>query len=186
MSDNIILQFTLQENKEVEIVLKQADITGENVDAIVNAANSRMQHGGGVAGAIVKKGGYSIQEESDRIGYVEVGHSALTNAGTLSVKKVIHTVGPQWGEGDEENKLANAVYNSLNLADENGLASISFPAVSSGIFGFPKDKCAEVMLGSIKNYLHRNPDTKLKKIFFCIIDSNTLNIFKEVFGRIID
>ena len=181
MKENIILQFKLQENQDVEIVLKQADITNENVDAIVNASNSHLQHGGGVAGAIVQKGGYSIQQESNKIGYVEVGHSAMTGSGTLPAKKVIHTVGPRWGEGDEINKLSSAVYNSLKLADENDLSSISFPAVSSGIFGFPKDKCAEVMLASVKKYLNDNPGTKLTKIVFCIIDDVSIKIFKEAF-----
>lgn len=185
MNENIILRFNIQENQNVEIILKQGDLTEEKVDAIVNAANSHLQHGGGVAGAIVRKGGYSIQEESNKIGYVEVGHSAITNAGSLPVKKVIHTVGPRWGEGDEINKLSNAVYNSLKLADENNLNTISFPAVSSGIFGFPKDKCAEVMLGSIKKYLSENPDTKIEKIIFCIIDDLTIKIFKEVFEKMI-
>ncbi len=185
MTENIVLQFKLQENLNVEIILKQADLTDENVDVIVNAANSHLQHGGGVAGAIVQKGGYSIQEESNKIGYVEVGQSALTNAGKLPAKKVIHTVGPRWGEGDEVNKLASAVYNSLKLADENDLKTISFPAVSSGIFGFPKDKCAQVMLESVKNYLKKSSDTKLKKIIFCIIDQISINIFKEIFEKII-
>ncbi len=185
MTENIILQFKLQENSNVEIILKQADLTDENVDVIVNAANSHLQHGGGVAGAIVRKGGYSIQEESNKIGYVEVGQSALTNAGSLPAKKVIHTVGPRWGEGDEANKLANAVNNSLKLADENDLNTISFPAVSSGIFGFPKDKCAQVMLESVRNYLKKASDTKLKKIIFCIIDQLSINIFKEIFEKII-
>ena len=183
MSNNIILDFTLPENTKIKIILKQDDITNENVDAIVNAANSHLQHGGGVAGAIVRKGGYSIQKESNNIGYVEVGHSAITNAGTLSAKKIIHTVGPVWGEGDEINKLSNAVYNSLKLADDNKLFTISFPAVSSGIFGFPKDKCAEVMLNSIKKYLKKQKDTKLQKIIFCIIDAPTIKIFTDIFNK---
>lgn len=178
-----MMQFFLSENENVEIILKQGDITDEKTDVIVNAANSHLQHGGGVAGAIVRKGGWSIQEESNRIGYLQVGQSVLTNAGKLAVKKIIHTVGPQWGEGDEINKLSAAVYSSLKLADDNDLFTISFPAVSSGIFGFPKDKCADVMLASIKKYLKENPNTKLKKIIFCIIDDITIRIFKEVFGK---
>lgn len=177
------MNFKLQENPNIEIILKQGDITDEKVDAIVNAANSRLQHGGGVAGAIVKKGGYSIQQESNQIGNVKVGNSALTNAGTLPAKKIIHTVGPRWGEGDEINKLSNAVYNSLKLSDEYNLQTISFPAVSSGIFGFPKEKCAEVMLKSIQEYLRKNPETRLTQINFCIIDSQTINIFKKIFSK---
>jgi len=184
MSEDIIMKFSVPENEKINIILKRGDITDQRTDAIVNAANSHLQHGGGVAGAIVRKGGYSIQEESNRIGYVKVGHSVLTGAGTLPAKKVIHTVGPRWGEGDEINKLSSAVYNSLKLADENNLYTISFPAVSSGIFGFPKNKCAEVMLTSVKKYLKENPDTKLKDIIFCIIDDLTIKIFKDIFSNI--
>lgn len=181
-----ILNFNLPENPKVQIILKQGDITEERVDAIVNAANSQLQHGGGVAGAIVRKGGYSIQQESNQIGYVEVGHSALTNAGSLPAKKVIHTVGPRWGEGDEEGKLANAVYNSLKMADKQSVQTISFPAVSSGIFGFPKERCAQVMLSSVKKYLQENQQTQLTQIIFCIIDDKTINVFKEEFTKTID
>ncbi|MDD5066650.1 MAG: macro domain-containing protein [bacterium] len=182
--EKIIMQFFLPENNNVEIILKQGDITEERVDAIVNAANSRLQHGGGVAGAIVRKGGWSIQDESNKIGFVRVGQSALTGAGKLPAEKIIHTVGPQWGEGDEINKLSGAVHQSLKLADENKLMTISFPAVSSGIFGFPKDKCAEVMLASVRKYLKENPGTGLKKIIFCIIDDLTVNVFKEMFQKL--
>jgi len=185
MHSEIIMEFTVPENENVKIILKQGDITEEEVDVIVNAANSHLQHGGGVAGAIVRKGGYSIQEESNKIGYVEVGHCAITNAGTLPAKKIIHTVGPRWGEGDEINKLTNATYNALKMADENDLSTISFPAVSSGIFGFPKDKCAEVMLNAVKKYLNWNKNTKLKKIIFCIIDDLTIRIFKDIFSKMI-
>ncbi|MBU1077352.1 MAG: macro domain-containing protein [Spirochaetes bacterium] len=181
----IISEFTLPENPQVKIVLKQGDITEEKVDAIVNAANSELQHGGGVAGAIVSKGGYSIQTESSAIGYVEVGESALTNAGTLNAKKIIHTVGPRWGEGNEPEKLASAVYNSLKLADKENLRTISFPAVSSGIFGFPKDQCAQVMFESVKKYLTDNQYTELEQITFCIIDTKTITVFQKEFSKLI-
>ena len=98
----------------------RGDLTEAPVDAIVNAANSHLQHGGGVAGAIVRKGGQVIQEESDRIGYVPVGKAALTSAGRLPARFVIHTVGPRWGEGDEEAKLASAVASALDLAEKRG------------------------------------------------------------------
>lgn len=176
------LRFKLNENPGIDIVLKQGDITEESTDAIVNAANSHLQHGGGVAGAIVRKGGYIIQEESNKIGYVPVGNAVITTAGNLPAKRVIHTVGPRWGEGDEDNKLTNAVYNALKVADENNLNSIAFPAVSSGIFGFPKDRCARVMLNAVKKYLKENPDTKLKLIEFCIIDELTVGIFEKEFN----
>ena len=126
--------------------LVQGDLTERDVDAIVNAANSYLQHGGGVAGAIVRKGGQIIQEESNKIGFVPVGGVAITGAGKLPAKFVIHAVGPRMGEGDEDNKLKNAVLSSLLLATEKGLKSISIPAISSGIFGFPKDRCAAILV----------------------------------------
>jgi len=178
------INFKLNENPEVSIILKKSDITEESTDAIVNAANSYLQHGGGVAGAIVRKGGYIIQEESNKIGYVPVGNVAITNAGKLKAKKIIHAVGPRWGEGNEDLKLSNAVYNSLKIADENNLKSISLPAISSGIFGFPKDRCANVIINAIRKYLKENKNTKLNLIQICIIDEPTFNIFKEEFKKL--
>lgn len=164
--------------------LVQGDITGRAVDAIVNAANSHLQHGGGVAGAIVRKGGHVIQEESNRIGYVPVGNAAFTGAGKLPCRFVIHAVGPMMGEGDEDNKLKNAVLNSLMLASGKGLKSISMPAISSGIFGFPRDRCAEILVREAANYFKNNPKTSLDSIEFCIFDDTTLESFKKEFEKI--
>ncbi len=135
------------------IRLVQGDITDRDVDAIVNAANSYLQHGGGVAGAIVRKGGQVIQEESNKIGFTPVGTAAITGAGKLPAKFVIHAVGPRMGEGDEDSKLKNAVLSSLLLASEKGLKSISIPAVSSGIFGFPKDRCAAILVKEVAGFV---------------------------------
>ncbi len=164
--------------------LVQGDITERDVDAIVNAANSHLQHGGGVAGAIVRKGGRVIQEESDRIGYVPVGNAAVTGAGRLPCKYVIHTVGPRMGEGDEDNKLKSAVLSSLKLASGKGLKSISVPAISSGIFGFPKDRCAEILVREALNYLNDNTKTSLQLIEFCVYDDLTLGYFKKEMEKI--
>jgi O-acetyl-ADP-ribose deacetylase len=161
------------------IRLVKGDITERNVDAIVNAANSYLQHGGGVAGAIVMKGGQIIQEESNRIGFVPVGHAAVTGAGKLPCKYVIHAVGPRMGEGDEDNKLIHAVRNSLLLAIGKELNSISIPAISSGIFGFPKDRCAEILVREVSTYLKENPETSLEVVEFCIYDDLTLGHFKK-------
>lgn len=163
--------------------LVQGDITAEQVDAIVNAANSYLQHGGGVAGAIVRKGGQSIQEESNRIGHVPVGEAAITGAGSLPARFIIHAVGPRWGEGDEDNKLQHAVINSLNLAAEKGFHSISMPAISAGIFGFPKERCAEIILSNIAAYLQANPDTSLKEVRLCLFDQPTVDVFLKEFER---
>jgi O-acetyl-ADP-ribose deacetylase (regulator of RNase III) len=165
------------------IRLLQGDITDETVDAIVNAANSHLQHGGGVAGAIVRKGGFIIQEESNKIGYVPVGNCAITIAGKLRAKFVIHAVGPMWGEGDEEKKLYNAMMNSLLLADKKKFQSISFPAISSGIFGFPKDRCAQILLQASLDFYQNHPETTISDIRFCIIDKLTVDLFHSEFQR---
>src|SRR5512139_482510 len=116
------------------IELAQGDITGLSVDVIVNAANKHLQHGGGVAAAIVRRGGRIIQDESDKLAPIETGQAVITTGGKLPAKWVIHTLGPVWGEGDEDSKLRSAIRNSLKLADERNLKSIAFPAVSSGIY----------------------------------------------------
>jgi len=126
----------IQNGKILRLV--KGDITERDVDVIVNAANSILNHGGGVAGAIVRKGGRLIQEESDKIGSVPVGSAVMTSAGKLRCKAIIHAVGPRMGEGEEDDKLKNAVRTSLLLASQNGFVSISMPAISSGTFGFPK------------------------------------------------
>jgi len=162
----------------------QGDITERDTDAIVNAANSHLQHGGGVAGAIVRKGGRVIQQESDKIGYVPVGEAAVTTAGSLPAKAVIHTVGPRMGEGDEDDKLTNAIRNSLKLASEKGFKSISMPAVSSGIFGFPKDRCARILVGTSWRFLRENPRTSLEVVEFCLFDDLTARLFATELANI--
>ncbi len=177
----IIAEYNLN-NKILRLLL--GDITERDVDAIVNAANSYLQHGGGVAGAIVKKGGKVIQDESNKIGFVPVGGAAITTAGKLPARFVIHAVGPKMGEGDEENKLKKAVQSVLKLSSEKGFKSISMPAISSGIFGFPKDKCAEILIGESKKFLEENPDSSLEVVEFCIFDEQTLKYFKNEFNKI--
>jgi len=158
--------------------LVSADLTGRDVDAIVNAANSRLRHGGGVAGAIVRKGGKVIQDESDRIGYVPVGSAAITTAGALKARHVIHAVGPRSGEEDEDNKLKNAMNSVLALASKERLKSISVPAISAGIFGFPKDRCAKILVNETAEYLRNNEDSSLELVEFCIFDQEAFGFFK--------
>lgn len=176
ISEKIIFDRTLR--------LVQGDITERNVDAIVNAANSKLQHGGGVAGAIVRKGGQIIQEESDKIGHVNVGSCAITGAGKLPCKAVIHTVGPKMGEGDEDNKLKNAINATLKIAIDSGFGSISIPAISAGIFGFPKDKCAEILVAESSKKLASGQVNNLETVEFCIFDDETLGYFKSAFEQI--
>ncbi|MEW6043850.1 MAG: macro domain-containing protein [Thermoproteota archaeon] len=167
----------LQINGKFLKVLK-ADITERDVDAIVNAANSYLQHGGGVAAAIVRKGGNVIQQESNKIGYVPVGSAVMTTAGNLRCKAVIHTVGPRMGEGNEDDKLKRSIISVLKLATQQGFATISIPAISSGIFGFPKDRCAKILIGQSKRFL-REERTSLNTIEFCLFDDDTLKHFQE-------
>ncbi|MEM0217729.1 MAG: macro domain-containing protein [Candidatus Nezhaarchaeales archaeon] len=163
--------------EEKKIKLAKGDITDLEVDAIVNAANERLKLGGGVAGAILRKGGWEIQEECDRIGYCPVGEAVVTRAGRLKAKYVIHAVGPRYGEGDEDTKLRNATLNSLKRAEENNVKSIAFPAISTGVFGFPKNRCADIMLKSIIEYL--KGDTRLREVIVCLYDDETYRIFED-------
>ncbi len=173
--ENEVLYSFKRGNTLVEIV--RGDITEEEVDVIVNAANSYLKHGGGVAGAIVRKGGRIIQEESDRIGFVPVGSAVATTAGALKARYVVHAVGPRWGEGNEDEKLRSAVTSALRVAEEKGAKSVSLPAISTGIFGFPKEKGAEVILRAILDYIDQG--TSLENIRICNIDSLTCEIFQK-------
>jgi O-acetyl-ADP-ribose deacetylase len=181
----IIDRVVLDNNKILRLV--NGGIVERNVDVIVNAANSYLKHGGGVAAAIVRKGGAIIQEESDRIGggFVPVGSAVITSAGKLPCKAVIHTVGPRMGEGNEDNKLLRAVQSTLALAAERGFKSISIPAISSGIFGFPKDKCAKILVQESERFLKQNNNTSpIDIIEFCIYDNETLDCFRTEFINI--
>ena len=163
------------ENRVLELL--EADITEMQTDAIVNAANARLILGGGVAGAIRRKGGPKIQQECNKIGGTFVGGAVITTAGNLKAKHVIHAVGPRMGEGNEDRKLKNAALNSLKLADGNNLKSIAFPAISAGIFGFPIQRCAEIMLRTTIDYL--KAQTGLEKVVFCLFGQANFQIFSD-------
>jgi len=162
-------------NSSLELV--QGDITEMDTDAIVNAANARLILGGGVAGAIRKKGGPTIQQECDQIGGTFVGGAVITAAGNLKAKHVIHTVGPRMGEGNEDQKLKNATLNSLKLADEHNIKSIALPAVSTGVFGFPLTRCAEIMLSTTIDYLKEK--TGLQRVVFCLFGQDAYEVFAK-------
>ena len=163
-------------NKTV-IELVQGDITDLATEAIVNAANASLKLGGGVAGAIARKGGPKIQEECDKIGGTYVGGAVITTGGNLKAKYVIHAVGPVHGVEHEDEKLKDATLNSLKLADKHNLKSIAFPAISTGIFGFPKDRCATIMLSTTIAYLEG--PTKLERVVSCLYDQKTFEIFRD-------
>ena len=192
--NQVLVERVLATNQTIQIV--QGDLTAETTDAIVNAANEHLAHGGGVAWAIVRRGGEIIQQESDewirKRGTVSHARPAWTSGGRLPARYVIHAVGPVWGDthteersasdastgGNEDEKLAAAVNGSLEVADELKCSSISFPAISTGIFGFPKERAAKVMFTAIENYFsHRESGIKLVRLV--LFDEATINAFLE-------
>ena len=160
-------------NSILELV--EGDITEMETEAIVNAANAKLILGSGVAGAIRRKGGPEIQQECNKIGRTFVGGAVITTAGNLEATYVIHAVGPRIGEGNEDEKLKNATLNSLKLADEKTIKSISFPAISTGVFGFPIQRCAEIMLQTVIDYL--KGQTGLGKVVFCLFSQADYEVF---------
>ncbi len=161
--------------------LSEGDITELDTDAIVNAANASLTLGAGVAGAIRAKGGPAIQRECHEIGGCPVGGAVITGGGNLKARHVIHAVGPRKGEGDEEEKLRNATLNSLKVADENGLKSIGFPAISTGVYGFPIERCAEIMLSATIAYLQG--ETGLQKVVYCLYGQEAFGVFEGVLEK---
>ncbi len=166
-----------------KITLVQGDITDMHVDAIVNAANAELLLGGGVAGAIRRKGGPAIQEECNRIGGTHVGGAVLTTGGNLPARYVIHAVGPMNGEGDEDQKLRNATLESLKLMDKNDLYTIAFPAISTGIFGFPIDRCAKIMLSAVHHYL--NTETSITQVIFVLWTRDDYEVFSTQLNQLV-
>lgn len=170
-------------NGELTHILKlmQGDITEQETDAIVNAANTNMKLGTGVAGAIRRKGGKKIQEECNQIGSSEVGGAVITTGGNLKSKHVIHAMGPiyhQYSPKDAEIHLSNAVKNSLIVLQDNKLSSISFPAISTGNYGFPKQKAAEIMISTINEFLKSTLNQLSVEI--CLFSIDDYEIFNKV------
>jgi O-acetyl-ADP-ribose deacetylase len=167
----------------MKIELLKADITEIEVDAIVNAANTSLLGGGGVDGAIHRKGGKAILEECIKIrnkqGGCKTGEAVITTAGNLPSKYVIHTVGPVWnGDKDEKSKLLSDCYqNSLNLAVENGIKTIAFPNISTGIYHFPKDKAAQIAVKAVKEFQRIS---EIEKVLFVCFDDENYQIYKEI------
>ena len=177
--NKVLAERNLPTGQTVQIV--QGDLTIEEVDAIVNAANEHLQHGGGVAWAISKKGGPAIQKESEawirHHGPVPHAHPAWTSGGRLPAKFVIHAVGPVWGDGDEDNKLESVITGSLRLAEELKCSSIALPAISTGIFGFPKDRAAGILFSAIEKYFVDNPSSGLRQVRLVLFDQPTIEVF---------
>jgi len=168
----------------------EGDITEQDVDAIVNAANEMLAHGGGVAGAIARKGGPEITTESRRWveqhGRVPTGSAAITRGGDLKARYAIHAVGPVWhgGARGEERLLASAVRSALKLADAHGLASIALPAISTGIFGYPIELAVPTILRAILDYLDEHPGSSLRDVLLCDMNNATVASFAEEIRRL--
>jgi len=166
------------------ITVLQGDITKMEVDAVVNAANSSLMGGGGVDGAIHRAGGPVILKECREIvarqGRCERGKAVITSGGNLPAKYVIHTVGPVWtgGNSNEANLLQNAYLNSLKLAIENGVETIAFPNISTGVYGFPKGKAAKIAIETVTQFLLKNDQIKL--VYFVCFDQENYDIYDRL------
>jgi O-acetyl-ADP-ribose deacetylase (regulator of RNase III) len=164
--------------KKTTVSMIQGDITKQATDAIVNAANSSLMGGGGVDGAIHRAGGSAILEECKKIvarqGRLPAGQAVITTGGNLKARYVIHTVGPIWrgGGGNEAALLKSAYYECLKAATENKIASVSFPSISTGAYGYPVDEAAEIAAGTVISFLEEQA-TSLEKVVFVLFDSRT-------------
>ena len=163
------------------IEIRQGDLTEMDVDAIVNAANNDLQLGGGVAGAIRRKGGPKIQEECDAIGTIPVGGAAITSGGELKARHVIHAASMQLGGSTAAHALQSSTAHALRIAAQNKLKTIAFPAIGTGIAGFPIQECAEIMLREVKKHLEGK--TSLAKVYFVLYDKQALATFEKEFSK---
>lgn len=170
-------------NNSQSLKLVKGDITQIAVDAIVNAANTSLLGGGGVDGAIHRAGGPAILEACRKIiakqGGCKTGEAVITTAGKLPAQYVIHTVGPIWngGNNDEKQKLSNCYKSSLKLAVENGCTSIAFPGISTGIYGYPKEEATKVAIDTVISFLKQNPNIEVQFICF---DQESFDIYKNL------
>ncbi|MBN2386313.1 MAG: macro domain-containing protein [Anaerolineales bacterium] len=180
--NTLLIETSLPAGQIIQLV--QGDITSEMTGAIVNAANADLAHGAGVAGAIVRRGGATIQCESNTWvrGHGPVSHAepAWTSGGDLPCRYVIHAVGPVWGAGEEDVKLAAAVTGSLRVADRLGLVSLALPALSTGTFGFPRDRAAEVIFSALKSYFTATPDSGLTLVRLVLFDGSSVDLFQRI------
>jgi O-acetyl-ADP-ribose deacetylase (regulator of RNase III) len=160
----------------------QGDLTEQDADAIVNAANNALQLGGGVAGAIRRKGGPAIQQQCDRLGPIPLGEAAITGGGNLKARFVIHAASMTLGDPTSEKNLRLSTRNSLLRAREKGLRSIAFPAIGTGIAGFPMRRCAEVMME--ETVAHLAGPTSLEEVRFVLYDPPACKTFRDIYEAI--
>jgi len=162
-----------------KIEIRQGDLTETDADAIVNAANNDLKLGGGVAGAIRRKGGPQIQAECDQIGTIPVGGAAITTGGNLKARHVIHAASMQLGGRTSSQSLRSSTAHALRIANQNGLKSVAFPAIGTGIAGFPLRECAEIMFRETAKHLEG--PTSLEKVYFVLFDEEARQVFERVF-----
>ncbi len=161
-----------------KIIIQKGDITDFDGDAIVNSANTELILGSGVAGAIREKGGYEIQAECNKTGSIPLGEATITPAGDLKAKFVIHAAGMNLGGQVETEALKNCTLNSLKVADKYEIKTLAFPAIGTGVGGYPLEACAEVMLSVVLDYL-KSETTKIEKVYFILFEDTAFNAFNS-------
>ncbi|GFN35125.1 O-acetyl-ADP-ribose deacetylase [Tepidimicrobium xylanilyticum] len=168
---------------KTKINIIQGDITKMEVDAIVNAANNTLLGGGGVDGAIHRAGGPTILEQCKKIGGCPTGEARITTAGNMPSRYVIHTVGPVYRDGTsgEEKLLYNAYYNSLKLAKEYNLKTIAFPAISTGVYNYPKLDAAEVATRAVMDFIAK--ENFIEEVYFVLFNQDNYQIYKEILDK---
>lgn len=165
---------------ESKLELYKGDITNLNVDAIVNAANTSLLGGGGVDGAIHRAAGHELLEYNQRLGGCTTGEAKISPGFKLPAKYIIHTVGPVWngGKNNEDKLLANCYKNSLKLAAENNIKTIAFPSVSTGVYRFPVERASKIAVKEVKDFLEK--DSPIEKVIFVCFDDRTYEIYNEI------
>ena len=184
-ADPVAVSLPLAGGRVFEVVV--GNLLAEPVDAIVNAANGQLAHGGGVAAAIARAAGPALEQEGDRIveqrGAIPTGDAVVTTAGRLPHRAVIHAVGPIQGQGDEERLLVRALRSAFERASERGLASIAFPAVSSGIFAVPLETCARAYVRAVVEHVAASPQTSLRAIRLCLVPGPLVELVRAEVAR---
>ncbi len=165
------------------IHIRKGDITDFKVDAIVNAANCQLILGGGLAGAIARRGGPAIQEQCSSGGPIKIGQAAITTAANLPAKFVIHAASMSLGGRTTAQSLAESVRASLKLAEAHNITSIAFPAIGTGIAGFPIDQCAQIMLAIVRQHLKAK--SQLKEVYFVLYDGSKYSIFTDCYNKMV-
>lgn len=179
---------TLSLDGRRSLVVVVGDLLAQPVDAIVNAANGALAHGGGVAALIANRAGMELVREGDAIvarqGTIPVGEAVVTTAGKLPFQGVVHAVGPRQGEGDEERKLAAAVASALDRAADRGWTSVALPAISSGIFAVPLDVCARGYVSGVRAHVRDRPDSSLREVRLCLLSGPMVDVIQKEIRRV--